>query len=134
MARLALFSCALLLACGGQVASVGDGGGVDASPIAKDSSSDAPPSVDCNALRTNIDTLSQQARTCCPICNVQQCTHVAQGLCCPISITGDSAPDLDKAVAQYKNLCGPVACPAVPCPAAPSKICPPVSSGPSFCQ
>ncbi len=133
MTRLAFFFGAIAAACGGQVATVGDGGEADSSPVPKDASGDSTPPPDCNAMRTKIDSLSKEARTCFPQ-GSSECTHVAQGLCCPISITGTSAPDLDKAIAQYKNQCGPVACPAVPCPAAPSKVCPPVSSGPSFCQ
>jgi hypothetical protein len=122
MIRMALFLGAFAVACGGQVATVGDGG------------ADTSPPPDCNVQRSQIDSLSQQARTCFPQSSTPQCMHVAQGLCCTISITGDSAPALDKAIAQYKSQCGPIACPTTPCPIAPSKVCPPVSSGPSFCQ
>ncbi|GEM_PF-4921242 len=133
---MALFLGAFAVACGGQVATVGDGG-ADTSTLPRDGSADTmppPPPPDCNVQRSQIDSLSQQARTCFPQSSTPQCMHVAQGLCCTISITGDSAPALDKAIAQYKSQCGPIACPTTPCPIAPSKVCPPVSSGPSFCQ
>lgn len=131
MLRSSLLGLVVCAACGGQVATVGDGG-VDSS-VPKDGAADTAPSTDCNALRAQIDTLTDQAKTCFPQANTPQCTNVAHGLCCDISITGTSAPDLDKAIAQYKTACGPVACPAVLCPTAPSKICPPVPNGPSKC-
>ena len=137
MPRLApSFACLLLVACGGQVADLGDGGAVDSAspPVQKDASVEAAPSVDCLALMAKITALTDQAKTCCPFCNSQQCGQTAEGLCCPVSITAASAPDLDSAVKLYKLQCGPVACPAIPCAKAPSMNCPPVPNGPSKCQ
>ncbi len=128
MRSLALVTL-ILAACGGEIATV-DAGGADAG--GKDARSDATAdggALDCNSLRANLDALTNQARTCCPICNTAQCSHVATGLCCPVSITAGSAPELEKAVAQYTQNCGPVACPATPCFMAPSNKCVPGGSG-----
>ena len=129
MRSLALVTL-ILAACGGEIATV-DAGGVDAGG-GKDARSDATAdggALDCNSLRVSIDALTNQAKTCCPICNTPQCSHVATGLCCPVSITASSAPELEKAVAEYAQKCGTVACPAIPCFMAPSNKCVPGGSG-----
>lgn len=117
-------------ACGGSVASVGDGGANDASS-GDSQTHDAPPQpdgpkpVDCAAMAAKLDALRTEAKTCCPFCNSLQCQNVVKDTCCPFSITAPSAPAFTQLLQEYEAQC-PQACPATPCPKVPSGICKPI--------
>jgi hypothetical protein len=96
-----------------------------AGDAARDATRDAPTTVDCKALEQKLALLRMQARTCCRICQEPQCGHLVDDVCCPISITGTAAPEFSAAVADYKRLCGPIACPAIVCNDKPSMECQP---------
>jgi hypothetical protein len=116
-----------LAACSGKVVAVdGDAGLLDGSTADAPDDADAGPS--CAELSAELDKLRADARTCCPVCKSIQCAFSVQDVCCPISITADSAPAFSAAVAKFKAAC-PVACPAIVCPVAPSKICQAVDPG-----
>ncbi len=128
--RLSLLIALTLLAaagCGGQVAGPIDAGAGDgqAADATSDVKVDAPPAVDCTKLAADIGDLEEQARTCCAFCNSVQCSHVVDGLCCPVSITSDQAPALAAALAKFKAAGCVAGCPAVLCPTAPSNVCGP---------
>lgn len=142
--RSFLLFASLLFACGGQVASGGDGGTPDSSVPPKDAgpASDVvapPPSPDCASQLANIDKLSQDARTCCPFCNSLQCSHTVQGLCCPIPITADSDAPLTAAITKFKADCpaqAAMACQGGACAVSTMPTCVPVGSSTSMgtCQ
>ena len=71
-----------------------------------------------------IDKGRDEVRTCCPECKSLQCFTALDDLCCDISTTGDTpaSQQFARDVAEYKQRCGPVACPAVPCRVAPSNV------------
>jgi hypothetical protein len=127
-----------VVACGGSVVSVrpddagtnGDAtmadGGVanDAAPA--DVDLDAP--ATCDELAKEVAALTQEATTCCLMCKSVQCTQVARGPCCEITVQdGDRGQTLTALAAKYVAQCRPV-CPALPCPAAPSSKCNPTTS------
>jgi hypothetical protein len=129
MARVAIvlgLSCAWL-ACGGHVADVGDAGadGSTGGDASSEAASDAPV-VDCNQLFADLGAARAEARTCCPFCNAQQCSHAIDDVCCKISITATSIPAFSELVARYKANC-PSACSGAPCARAPSGICDPTN-------
>lgn len=108
---------ALACGCGGATVPGIPDAAADATVDApsKDAARDAPPVTNCADLEKKLDALRTQAKTCCPICNSIQCGNLVDDVCCPISITGTAAPDFSAAVAEYKRLCGPIACPAIVC-------------------
>jgi hypothetical protein len=126
---IATASWALSSACGGHVATIGDGtdGGGSDGGVANDATptTDATPVVDCNALKAELDMERAQAQTCCPFCNSLQCGVAIQDVCCAFSVTAPSAPMFTETLKKYEASC-PQACPATPCPKAPSGICKPV--------
>ncbi len=126
----------LLAACsGGKIVDFGDAASPStdapddttmAPPTGTDAAVPPPPGADsgpdCNALSAQIQSIQQQAETCCPICNPPQCNVAVQGVCCPFSVTGTPPSGFDALVAQYKAECHP-ACPAIACQMEPSNKC-----------
>lgn len=102
----------------------GDGGG--ASEGGTDGGGGGPDAaVDCNALAAQLGALETQATKCCATCNIVQCTHAVDGLCCPIGVNepnSKAVKDYEAALAVYKAAC-PSACPAISCVKEPSGVC-----------
>ncbi len=140
---LACLGFIVLSACGGTVATVGgatdagDGGsdakeqeaGSDSQP-ANDGGSPGDGSSSCDALNARIDALRQQALQCCPTCNILQCSHLIEDICCPLDVTDPSSPAVvafENDVALYKSMCQ-YGCTAVVCGMTPSNACDSMSS------
>ena len=106
-AMRALLLC-LLVACGGEVAPVADGGSSTDSSMASADAADVfvhPTPFDCTGALANEQKLEQDARACCPTCNTIQCSHTVQGLCCPIPTSAPTDDALTQAVQQLRAVC-----------------------------
>jgi hypothetical protein len=86
------------------------GGNVDAGPDA---------SVDCNALRMDVDATLAAAQKCDATVTMGQCQDVVAGVCCPVAINSKSSPEgmaylaaLDRyrATPQCRTICPLIAC------------------------
>jgi hypothetical protein len=123
MRVFALASLFLLVGCDGAIDAPGFGdAGTDAANPAQGSEAGGDAAVDCNALMRRHDELLRDARTCCAVCTVVQCTEIIDDLCCPVVVTQKRA-DLLQVIADIKKSCGPIAC-AGDC-ATPVKQCSP---------
>ena len=117
MVRASLLSVSFVVgACGGVI----DTG--DASvPIPDATSPETEPTVDaqtCSALLSELAGQTANAIQCCPTCNVPQCVVLADGLCCPLSVTSgtsDAVNIYESTLAQIKNAHCAVTCPNMPC-------------------
>jgi len=118
-----------LLACSGATTPIGasaDGGDAGSSTDSGGGGG-GDGGVDCNALLAQLDTLQAKAQQCCPNCNIVQCTGMATGLCCPITVnmaTSQAAKDFEAARVAYEAAC-PSECPAIACLKVPSGVCDP---------
>jgi hypothetical protein len=145
MRALALVTLVFAAACGGKSftddgfdASAGDGsahgtpdGATDASSDAGHTDAAADSGTSCADLRARVDALRVSAKKCCATCNMIQCDQAAPDMCCPFSYSGANQAAVDefeRALTEYKNQCGPFACPAIPCQVTPSMNCDPSTS------
>jgi hypothetical protein len=135
--RIGLFFSAVLVAipfvaCSGRVSpDIGDvdASAGDAAPASSDANtaSDATGTVDanmlsCDQIKAQLDAMRPDVQLCCPFCNSQQCTKLADDVCCPISVTGPASKQFEDLVATYKAQCHPL-CPATPCRTTGSGVC-----------
>jgi hypothetical protein len=80
--------------------------------------------MSCAQLKSEVQTLETPARACNPQ-SQNQCSGVAQGPCCPITVTGgnDQAVNtFQQAVNLYKAQCD-AGCIPIMCPSTPSDEC-----------
>jgi hypothetical protein len=78
----------------------------------------------CDQLKNQVEMLQTPAQACDPALQ-NQCSGVAQGICCPITVTAgnDQAVNtFQQAVDQYKNQCD-ASCIVSVCPTTPSLVC-----------
>ncbi len=122
----------LVVACGGKLTGAFPDASMDSGDTADAGTADAVTDDTCIQLLKALETLRQEARTCCATCGSLQCDVSAEDICCPISVTGKrlATAKFVEAVHSFKAQCHP-ACPASPCPLVPSGNCNPTSS---LCQ
>ena len=114
MIRLALASL-FLLGCAARSEIAGesvDGSIVETSTI--DAGTDA-----CAAIEAQLDQAAAAASTCCPTCNIVQCTNELPGVCCPLAVSLTSSPEATtylKALDAFKSSGCSIFCPSG-CPA-----------------
>ncbi|MBK6514211.1 MAG: hypothetical protein IPM79_18930 [Polyangiaceae bacterium] len=81
---------------------------------------------DCDAILTEVNAAMELAKACNPSIDVEQCTVILEGPCCPVAVNPQNTQavaDFEAAMADLTAGGCQVPCPAIPCLEDPVGLC-----------